>query len=308
MGVSTLVIAQTDVYLKLNQKLDGNAFGYSNITSNNFENAHSFTRLQYYISQVTLTYNGGQDTLLADTYFLIDADQPFEEMLGSFNFSSLESISFGIGVDASKNHADPSTYATGHALGFHSPSMHWGWSAGYRFAVLEGNTDLGQGWQLHALGDKNYGFATIMTSGQVVNNNLVIALDANYEAVLDDIVVNTTLNYHGEDNQAPVTLGNFQNKVFTAGDATFDVEDYGKIENAFSLMPNPTNGDFEVKLNLFENEDFQISVRDITGREVSNTRLDNTGRNALNLKHAGVYTVSLLKNGQLVNTQKLVVK
>lgn len=308
IGVSNLVLGQTDVYLKLNQKLDEAAFTYATGTSNNLEHAYSYTRLQYYISQITLTYDGGHDTLLTDTYFLIDAGQPFKEMLGTFNFNTLEAISFGIGVDTAKNHADPSIYSAGHALGHHSPSMHWGWAAGYRFAVLEGKTDQGQGWQLHALGDKNYGTATVITTGQMINNDLVIAVDANYEAALDDIIVNSTLNYHGEDNQTPVTLGNFQAKVFTAGDATFGIKDFYKVPQTFDLVPNPSSGDFEVEVDIQDGASYEVVVRDVSGREILNTPLHYSKGNVLSIQKAGVYAVSVLKNGQPINTKKLLIK
>lgn len=306
VSLSMMAFAQTNVYFKINQKLDGNTFAYSTGTSNSLSNNYDFTRLQYYISQIKLTYDGGQDTVLLDWYLLVDAGQAVNELLGSFNFTTLESVSFGVGVDGSKNHADPSTYASGHALGFQSPSMHWGWAAGYRFAALEGNAG-GQVWQLHALGDKNYGIATITTAGTMIGGDMVIALDANYEEILNDITVNSTLNYHGEDLQAPMALGKFQTNVFTEGSATVSLNEFE--ENiAFTLAPNPSNGEVRVMLDDQHVEEYSVSVSDITGREVLRQAISSNGNNQLSIDDAGVYMVSLLIEGRVVSTQKLIVR
>lgn len=306
LGLSLMAFAQTNVYLKINQKLDGNTFAYSMGTSNTLGNNYDFTRLEYYISQITLTYDGGQDTVLSDWYYLVDAGQSINELLGSFNFTTLESVSFGIGVDGSKNHADPSTYPMGHALGFQSPSMHWGWSAGYRFAALEGNAG-GQVWQLHALGDKNYGTATVTTAGTMVGGDLVIAIDANYEEILNDITVSSTLNYHGEDLQAPTALGNFQTNVFTQGSATVGIDEFA--ENiSFGLAPNPSNGEVRVMLDNQHEADYSVAVSDIMGREVLSHAISSNGNNQLRINDAGVYMVSLLIEGKVVSTQKLIVR
>ena len=306
VSLSMMAFAQTNVYFKINQKLDGNTFAYSTGTSNSLSNNYDFTRLQYYISQITLTYDGGQDTVLSDWYLLVDAGQAVNELLGSFNFTTLESVSFGIGVDGSKNHADPSTYVSGHALGFQSPSMHWGWSAGYRFAALEGNVGI-QGWQLHALGDKNYGIATVTTAGTMIGGDLVVALDANYEEILHDITVSSTLNYHGEDLQAPTALGNFQTNVFTQGSATVSLNEYND-EVSFSLAPNPSNGVVRVMLDKQQGSDYSVSVSDITGREILRQAVDSNGNDQLSINYAGLYTISLLKQGRVISTQKLIVR
>lgn len=308
LGICTLAIGQTDVYLKINQTLSGNTFTYNSQTANNLNDAFEFTRLEYYISEIKLTYDGGQDTVLADTYLLVRGDQPVNELLGSFSINTLESITFGIGVDGGKNHADPSTYVMGHPLGFQSPSMHWGWSAGYRFAALEGNSgpSMTQGWQLHALGDKNYGYATIATAGTSVGGDLIIALDASYEKIFEDITVNSTLNYHGEDQQAPLALGNFQTEVFTEGSATVGLEE--KQLNSFSVSPNPSAGRVAIQLDNTTQRETFLMVTDITGRKVMEQPLNVSGVNELFIQDSGIYMVSLLENGQVVHTQKVIVK
>ncbi|AEV31500.1 hypothetical protein Oweho_0482 [Owenweeksia hongkongensis DSM 17368] len=308
LGLGSLAIGQTNVYFKINQMLAGSAFAYSSPTANNLNDAFEFTRLEYYISEIKLTYDGGQDTTLADTYILVRGDQAVNELLGSFNFTTLESVTFGIGVDGSKNHSDPSTYVGGHPLSFQMPSMHWGWAAGYRFAALEGNsgTGMSQTWQLHALGDKNYDYTTVSTAGTMVGSDLIIALDANYEKIFKDITVNSTLNYHGEDQQAPMALGNFQTEVFSEGSATVGLEE--KVAATFNMSPNPSNGQVNVIMENSNTSSSSIIVSDITGRKVLEQSLNSSGHNELNIKHTGIYIVSLTENGQVVYTQKLIVK
>lgn len=287
--------------------LAGNAFAYNNSVKNNLDDAFEFTRLEYYISEIKLTYDGGQDTTLGDLYILVRADQPVNELLGSFSFNNLESVSFGIGVDSAKNHLDPALYASTHPLAFQMPSMHWGWAAGYRFVVLEGNSgpSMNEGWQLHGFGDKNYDYAQVTTAGTMIGNDLVIALDANYEKSLNDISVNSTLQYHGEDFQVPVVLSNFQTEVFTEGSATLGVK---KIEATdFSISPNPSTGRVNMMFGT-EHKSAIIIVSDVTGRKVLEQEVNISGSNEIIIQHSGIYMVSLLENGRVVNTQKLIVK
>ena len=306
--ISIASSAQQDVYLKINHKLGTADFDTLLTVSNNMADSFQVTRMYYYISKIKLTYDGGQSTTLVDTYIMVDARKPVNEFIGTFNFTTLESIEFGIGVDSAKNHSDVTLYPTNHALSWQFPSMHWGWAAGYRFVAFEGLTGsaMNQGWQLHALGDKNYGaISPITTSGDKNGNNLIIALDADYTKAAKDISITANLNYHGADHEAPLILANFQNYVFTKGGPDISLDEAHVLE--FSMAPNPTTGRTQLTFNPIYPSGATITVTDLTGKVIAEEKV-RQNKIDLHLKQSGVYLVSVSQNGKVQGTRKLIVQ
>ncbi len=300
--------AQQDVHFKINHKLGAQNFAMNTTATNDLGNSFQFTRIDYYVSQIRLYFDGGQDTLLSDTYVLVKGDQPTNELLGNFNFSALEKVEFSIGVDNAANHSDPSARPSGHPLSFQSPSMHWGWAAGYRFAALEGQTgaSMNQTWQLHALGDKNYGFATVTTAGVQSGNDLIIDIDGDYTKAFAGVTVDANLNYHGEDLQAPSVLQNFQNLVFTEASGGIGIEELQNI--SMKLSPNPTSSKINLVLENAELKDAQVIVTDMLGRTVFEGGFSTQSKAEISFERKGMYLVSLKLEGQVVETQKVIVQ
>ena len=56
--------------------------------------------------------------------------------MGPWDIEGVRGVKLHLGVDPAHNHADPSTYASDHPLSLQNPTMHWGWSAGYRFMAI----------------------------------------------------------------------------------------------------------------------------------------------------------------------------
>lgn len=308
LAFSVMALGQVDVYFKINHMLGNSTFSYNQAASNNLGNNFEMTRVHYYISEIRLIYDGGQDTLLANKYLLVKAEQPMNEFLGSFNINTLESITFGIGVDPGSNHSDITQYPANHPLSFQLPSMHWGWAAGYRFATFEGNTgqSMNQGWQLHALGDKNYGHATITTAGVQNGNMLIIALDADYQKAFKNITVSANLNYHGEDNEAVSLLQNLQFEVFSTGSPSVGTNEVSK-NLKMTVAPNPSQGFSTIHLDASLNAEV-VRVTDITGKTVLTKAMNGRSSLELNLSKSGLYLVSALKNGQAMVTEKLIIQ
>ncbi len=300
--------SQVDVYFRINHKLGAASFDPSHVASNNLGNNFTVERLDYYISEITLIHDGGQQTPVTGHYILVKAKEQTNDYLGSFNITNLEGVQFGIGVDPSVNHADITTFPPNHPLSFQSPSMHWGWAAGYRFIAIEGKSGSGmnQSWQLHALGDANYGYTTVNTSGTLDGNNLVVALDADYEQGMNNITINGSLNYHGENGQAVTIMNNFKTLVFTEGTAGIGLEE--KLLNIMSITPNPSSGKVTLELSNEINHNSVVSLRDLSGRLISEQSFDSYARMELDLNHQGIYLVSLYENGILIGTSKLIIQ
>ncbi len=83
-----------------------------------------------------------------------------------------------------------------------------------------------------------------------------------------------------------------------------------KLEKAFGLAPNPSNGQFQLtRSETAQNEAATLLVFDSNGREVARRVMEAGSRVAdfnLNLPN-GIYNISLLSNGKLSATQTLVV-
>ncbi len=301
--------AQQDVYLKINHKLGSVPFDTLTTASNNQSDNFQVTRMYYYISKIKLTYDGGQSTTLNNTYIMVDARKPVNELLGNFNFTTLESIEFGIGVDPSKNHSDITLYPLNHALSYQNPSMHWGWAAGYRFVAFEGltGTSMSQVWQLHALGDKNYGpINPVITAGDKNGNDLIIALDADYTKAAENLSINPNLNYHGEDQQAPLLLSNFRSEVFTKGSPNVGLNEVQKP--SFTMAPNPTAGSTKLTLEGNIHSNTAVTITDLTGKVISQQAIDGMHEVSLTLPNSGLYLISLSQQGKVIETRKLVVQ
>ena len=182
--ISHGLMAQSNVYFLLNHKLAGSPYSPNAMAANNLGDQFKIQRLDYYISEITLYHDAGQVTDITDHYILVKAGREYDlrlDSLGTYTISQLDSVRFGIGVDGGRNHSDISTYTPEHPLSFQSPSMHWGWTAGYRFVAIEGSTgaSMNLGWQIHGLGDNNYGYVTVATNGVWNGSNLTIAIDAD---------------------------------------------------------------------------------------------------------------------------------
>ncbi len=233
--------AQQNVYLEIHHQLNGQPFTMGDQGQNNLGHAFDVNRLEYYISRITIEHDGGQEILLPDTYFLVQGNQTFDELLGSFNIMQIEAITFAVGVDSARNHLDPASYAATHPLAPKSPSMHWGWVAGYRFAVMEGSsgTGLNQIYEVHALGNSNYNYQHIQTAGETDSGDLVIRLYADYAEAFYNIPLDQGMIQHGESHEAAGFLSNFALRVFESSEGngpTFLAEQNASVVRAF---PNP---------------------------------------------------------------------
>ena len=269
----------------------------------------NITRLQYYISEIEITHDGGQMTAIEDTWLLVDVAEQSDFEIGSYNINNVEGISFWIGVDEPHNHLDPTKYPEGHPLAPQNPEMHWGWAAGYRFAYLEGKTGMNLllTYQLHGLGDVNYHQVNLETGAMEVGGNLVIPILADYFGMYTDIDISGGLIEHGETGAAAKFLENFSNYVYSA--YYFIGVEENNFEGKLAVGPNPaTNGFSTAFLSLPSGNEYTISVVDVTGRLIQ-TESIHGGNYSFNLTpgNAGLYFVNLLQNGVLVATEKLVV-
>lgn len=306
---SIAVFAQPNVYLRFDHKMGMENLEF-NQTYTEVEQDYDFsiTRLQYYISEITITHDGGQTTPLAETWLLVNAGEQMDFNLGKLDITNVEGINFYVGVDPEHNHLDPTTYASGHPLAPQSPSMHWGWASGYRFVCLEGKTgtNLLFTYEIHALGDNNYFQVSVPTASIWEGDDLVIILNADYMEMYSGIDVSGGLIEHGESGDAQALLENFSENVMSQILFTSTPE----VESAdlFSMYPNPGyNGTTTINFAIPEQEVYRLVVADITGRIISQQYVSGNTPVELNISEKGLYLVQLLDNGIPVHVEKLII-
>src|SRR6056300_739408 len=212
------VFAQKDVKLTINHKLGTKNFAFNTESQNDLGHKFKLSRLEYYISGISIIHDGGTETKVSDVYILTKANQTDTILLGNLNVTSIESINFSVGVDPGVNNGDPAQWGSLHPLSPKFPSMHWGWASGYRFVALEGKSgsNFAQDFQIHALGDKNYFKQSIPTSATDVNGALVVSLKADYTKAISQIGMANGLIEHSDSKEAATCLRNFQTKVFSS--------------------------------------------------------------------------------------------
>lgn len=300
--------AQTDVVLRINHKLDNSTFLLNVESQNNLAHQFRATRLQYYITRITVVHDGGQELAITDdTVALITAgvDAFTDVPLGNLNVTAIEGVKFHIGVYSPMNTADPSLHPSDHPLAPQAPSMHWGWAAGYRFLVYEGNSgaNFAQMFQLHGLGDANYFETEITVTGQDYLGAQYIAIDGNYEEGLYGIDMNSGVVAHGVDLQDLDALINFRDRVFTAASSSVGLDEIAEVN--WNVYPNPSNQS-EVFIQYPANfDDVDATVTDSRGRIIASFALANQSQISLN--ESGIYFVQLKNAGVVVGTKKIVV-
>jgi hypothetical protein len=316
---SALSVAQTDFNLVINHKLNAYDFEMNGYGMTTDSTIFSLSRLEYYLSEITITHDGGQETMISDLWVLVDPIEPTLVDLGSQSINIVESISFSVGVDPAHNFLDPSTYASGHPLAHKVPSMHWGWTAGYRFVAIEGEDLAKTGFQVHALGSSNYFEATVdITETDFVNGEEYINVFANYSRAFDGIDITNGLINHGETDEAVDLLLNFNEHVFTSAEPmdefTMPGEEPSGLEEAvevaeLSISPNPSINN-EVRFVVKATTDFNIQLFDITGKlshQLSGLNANQT--QLISNLNPGLYFLTInAVDGSFSSTKRVIVK
>lgn len=311
--VATQGYSQKTIKLAFNHKLGSDNFAFNAESMNDISNKFKVTRLEYYISGISIVHDSGKVTPATDVYALVDPNKVSEIDLGKHNITNIEAINFSIGVDSKVNNEDPTKWPSSHPLAPKSPSMHWGWAAGYRFVAMEGGAgnSLSTVYQIHALGNDNYFPINIPTTGQENSGELVITLNADYAKALSTLKVSAGLINHSETMEAVTLLRNFQNKVFssmTGATNTLSIANKLTEQSNWSVYPNPSQGPTQIDFGTMNTTNLSYSIIDGLGREVLVNTLDGKAVGTIALTKSGLYFVRIYRRNELIGTRKLIVE
>lgn len=304
--LASVGFAQNTVILNIDHQLDGEAFNFNQDANAPGNYSIDVDRLQYYLSGFSITHDGGQVTQLDSAIALVDAGSSDTYDLGDHSINEVEALSFYIGVGPDENHEDPALWPSGHPLAPVFPSMHWGWSAGYRFVAMEGSAEGQFGYELHSLGDNNYYAASMNMTASAASGTLQLDLTADYTKILMDLDVSSGLIDHSASSPtAALVLQNMANLVFVP---TAQVGiDESQFSGIFEIGPNPSDGQVTVNCEFPVQSVYSLSVYNALGKLVIQKDVSIGGRFNLTDLPSGILNVVLTDEGRLIANRKVVV-
>lgn len=132
-----------DVNFKFSPKSNGSELSLGKYYLLNGNDSILIERLDFYLEGLKMKSNANKE-FKTDSILLFS----FNNNLTSFRFknndlpSSIDSLSFQLGLNDLINHADPNKYPAEHNLSSYK-NMSWTWASGYRYVVFEGKIKSG---------------------------------------------------------------------------------------------------------------------------------------------------------------------
>jgi hypothetical protein len=276
------------------------------------------TRAEFYISEVELHHPDGTMMPLTDQYILVNALNPTADYpVGSWPIESAHGATLHLGVPQAVNHNDPAALPSSSPLSPQNPTMHWGWSAGYRFMAIEGMVDNNNDgvpetlFEFHNLGDALYKTVELTGQQDAANGVLHLHFVLDYIQLFKNMAMTGTLIQHGSAaiNNTMMTNAATQNFIAMAAvSATQQVE-----SNSLNIkaMPNPANAETILEYNLPATGAISMNLTNALGQTVR-TFSDLSAAGNVRLETAalpeGIYQYSFYENGSLLARKQLIVK
>jgi hypothetical protein len=253
--------------------------------------------LKYYVAEIEFVHDGGRRTSAKDVYLLVDAGGAQRYVAGTYDITSVDSLIFHVGVDRSRNHEDPSLYPEGHPLAHQKPSMHWGWTAGYRFVALEGSagttpSTVTNDVQVHSVGNELYCRISLPARSTVTATGIDVVVLAEYSELLHDLDASLGLIFHGLGEETILMTENVRTRVFSAA---LPSSVQGSTDgDVFTLQPNPATDVVSIRGITGP---ATLTIIDPLGRAVAHAEvMDNTPVSVAHLP-SGTYSVIIASDG-----------
>jgi hypothetical protein len=276
------------------------------------------SRAEFYVSEAEIHHADGTVMPLTDKYLLVNAKTPAHEFdLGLWAIDAAHGATLHLGVPQSVNHNDPAAWPSNHPLAPQNPSMHWGWSAGYRFMAIEGKVDNNNDgvpetvFEFHNLGDALY--KTVTLSGMRVAENGVLHLHfvLDYAQLFKNMAMTGNLIHHGSATMNINMMNNAANQNFLAMSSVSATHEVLANSANIKASPNPANTETLLTYELPASDLLTMTVSNSLGQTV----LSLNGMPALGSFRlqtadlsAGIYQYAFYENGNLLARKQLVVK
>jgi hypothetical protein len=271
--------------------------------------------LKYYLGDLSIVHDGGQILDLSESVYLI-GDTTFTLFLGQQTVNQIEEVNFLVGVPSRFNTEagalaqDISLYPETSALSFQSPSMYWGWAAGYMHMVVEGKADGNNDqnpeafFQLHNFGDHSQAPVSLTNVIQTNTNatQIDVLLNCHIDRWLNNINLASVGILHGEDGLNLEVMQNvLSQNVFdqpanaSVTNLTKDIVQFSSQQGAIQCAW--TGLEKGLTLNLIDQSGSLLRSQSISGQ----------GQFAWNALSAGIYFIQYTDQEGLTQSRQVYV-
>lgn len=163
---------------KFNTKYNQFDLSWNSEFITNASDTVKFQKIKYLISNFTLEKPSGELVKVADAYGFISLNDKIDSfVINKVPKGAFKSIRFDVGLDSPINHGNPAQWALTHPLNPSVNDMHWGWSGGYIFNVVEGTfkkNGLMAGFSFHVATLKNARTYTYVEDINISKNSRIV--------------------------------------------------------------------------------------------------------------------------------------
>jgi hypothetical protein len=298
--------AQKNIFLNLTPLFGNQTFALNQTFIGNDGIAVQIQDFNYYLSDVKIFHDNGQQTNLPTSIWLVTPTQ-HSLYLGYLAVEQIDSINFTIGVPKRYNTQagalaqDISTYPETHPLSFQSPSMYWGWSFGYMHMITGGKADSNNDgvpnayFELHNLGNNNQQSVTLPTIQTTTGSQTDLFYNCHIDRWLNQMPLSSVGVLHGETglNQSVMQNVNTQD-VFTLSPAATILENHNLL---VSWKQNAT----EITIQGLQNQSIKnYQVFSNTGQKVLDYQVNTPSASVpLEQLQSGLYLIRTeMNNGK----------
>jgi hypothetical protein len=142
-----------DMVIKFRPTFKGNDITWSKEYITDSGDSIMIDKWKFLLSDFTFEKTSGELVVLKDQYAYLSLKELRDSViLHKVPKGDYKSVRFYVGLDSAVNHGDPLQYASDHPLSPGLNGMHWGWSGGYIFNIVEGyykNGGVNAGFSYH---------------------------------------------------------------------------------------------------------------------------------------------------------------
>lgn len=275
------------------------------------------TRAEFYISEIEIHHPDSTTMSLTDKYILVNAANPIAEHdLGQWAMDAAHGVTLHLGVPQSVNHNDPAAWPSNHPLAPQNPSMHWGWSAGYRFMAIEGKVDNNNDgvpetdFEFHNLGDALYKTVELTGIEEAESGVLHLHLTLDYVQLFKNMAMTGNLIQHGSASMNQKMMTNAATEGFLAMPIVSATHEVLTNSLNVSASPNPFSTETLIQYELPVTDALSMIVTNSLGQVVRTLGgLPATG--SLRFEKGdlpkGIYQYAFYENGNLLARKQFVI-
>jgi hypothetical protein len=267
--------AQKNIFLNLTPLFGNQNFALNQTFIGNDGIAVEIQDFNYYLSDVKIFHDNGQQTNLPTSIWLVTPAQ-HSLYLGYLAVEQIDSINFTIGVPKRYNTQagalaqDISTYPETHPLSFQSPSMYWGWSFGYMHMITGGKADSNNDgvpnayFELHNLGNNNQQSVTLPTIQTTTGSQTDLFYNCHIDRWLNQMPLSSVGVLHGETGLNQSVMQNVN------------------TQDVFTLNPSATIQENDNLLVSWKQNPTALTIQGLQNQSIKNYQVfSNTGQKVL---------------------------